>query len=243
MASYSFATDPTTADDVAHGYYVGDDWTNTVSGELFRCLYAVTGDAFWYSPTHSSGATPPVFSQDTDGLVPGPSAAEIAADKVLRADGTWVVQSGGGGGPYAKARASVSATRTSTHATPLVINFDTVDFDTASAVTTGAGWKFTAPNTSTYKVSATVLVDRVAWGVNTVNWIALRKNGTIVCYLHYDQQDNSVGRTEYIHLHGSTTIALTATDYIDIVWQQNSGSNKDILGDVTLTYIDIEELP
>lgn len=39
---------------------------------------------------------PPRFRQDADGLVPGPSAAEIAAGKVLRADGTWAT--GGGGG-------------------------------------------------------------------------------------------------------------------------------------------------
>ena len=37
------------------------------------------------------------FTQNQNGLVPKPSAAEIAANKVLRADGQWIDQSGGGG--------------------------------------------------------------------------------------------------------------------------------------------------
>ena len=39
-----------------------------------------------------------VFDEDTDGLVPGPTAAEISAgDKFLNADGTWQTVQGGGG--------------------------------------------------------------------------------------------------------------------------------------------------
>ena len=37
-----------------------------------------------------------VFSQDTAGLAPGPSASDISSNHILRADGTWVA--GGGGG-------------------------------------------------------------------------------------------------------------------------------------------------
>lgn len=40
----------------------------------------------------------PVFGTDSNGQVPGPTAAEVTANKVLRADGTWVDQTGGGGG-------------------------------------------------------------------------------------------------------------------------------------------------
>jgi hypothetical protein len=38
-----------------------------------------------------------VFTQNYDGLVPKPTAADVAANKVLRADGTWATAGGGGG--------------------------------------------------------------------------------------------------------------------------------------------------
>lgn len=47
------------------------------------------------------------FSQDRDGLVPGPSAAEIAAGDVLGADGTW--KSGGAGGADSVARSMAAS--------------------------------------------------------------------------------------------------------------------------------------
>lgn len=39
-----------------------------------------------------------VFSTSQNGTVPKPTSQEVSANKVLRADGTWVAQSGGGGG-------------------------------------------------------------------------------------------------------------------------------------------------
>jgi hypothetical protein len=46
----------------------------------------------------ASGHTHSAFSQDTDGFVPGPTAAEISANKYLRADGTWENPPSGSGG-------------------------------------------------------------------------------------------------------------------------------------------------
>jgi hypothetical protein len=46
----------------------------------------------------ASGHVHAVFSQDTDGFTPGPTAAEIAANKFLRADGGWEDPPGAGGG-------------------------------------------------------------------------------------------------------------------------------------------------
>ena len=38
------------------------------------------------------------FNTSRNGAVPKPSAADVSGNKVLQADGTWVAQSGGGGG-------------------------------------------------------------------------------------------------------------------------------------------------
>lgn len=46
-----------------------------------------------------TGSTSP-FSQDTDGLVPGPTSADIASNRHLQADGTWVTPPSGGLSQY-----------------------------------------------------------------------------------------------------------------------------------------------
>lgn len=78
---------------------VGDDVVNAdladMSQGTFKMRAAGAGTG---APIDGTGAQATAalvtFSEDTQGLVPGPSAAEIAANKVLRADGTWV--DGGG---------------------------------------------------------------------------------------------------------------------------------------------------
>lgn len=47
---------------------------------------------------HEYVKEPEVFSTERNGTVPKPSSADVSNNKVLRADGTWVDQSGGGGG-------------------------------------------------------------------------------------------------------------------------------------------------
>lgn len=73
---------------------VGDDVVNADLADMAqstikgRAAGAGTGEATDLTATQVT-AIPNTFAQDLKGLVPGPSAAEIAANKVLRADGTW----------------------------------------------------------------------------------------------------------------------------------------------------------
>lgn len=84
-----------------------------------------------------------------------------------------------------------------------IINFNTSIFDTHSAVTTGASWKFTAPRTGNYEISGFLNTG----ALNT--YVTLYKNNALY---H--------GLLGYINSDGVTALSLslplTAGDYIDV---------------------------
>ena len=83
-----------------------------------------------------------------------------------------------------------------------IINFNTLIYDTHSAVTTGASWKFTAPRTGNYEISGFL-----NGAVNT--YVTLYKNNALY---H--------GLLGYMNVDGVTALSLalplTAGDYIDV---------------------------
>jgi|694.fasta_scaffold00313_35 hypothetical protein len=84
------------------------------------------------------------------------------------------------------------------------INYDTKNFDTHNAVTTGASWKFTAPVSGIYRVNTSLYYSA---GANTN--VNIHKNGTVFATMFYI--DNVV----YFN-SGVILIQLNAGDYIDI---------------------------
>ena len=133
------------------------------------------------------------------GLVPAPAAGDAAASKFLKADGTWAVSGGGGGGTTIVARYFDSTGVTANTVTPF--NFQTLNYDNTSAVTTGGNWKFTASVTGFYSVKLVILTS-VTCAINI--W----KNGTV------NSQLCQIGAN--LAGSGSTDIQLNAGDYIDI---------------------------
>ena len=83
-ANFAGTTDPGAGDDAEDGFAAGSLWLNVTGGRAWICRVATAGVADWRQITAA------VFSQDTAGLVPGPTAAEIAAGRVLGAAG-WVL--------------------------------------------------------------------------------------------------------------------------------------------------------
>ncbi|HNC40287.1 MAG TPA: hypothetical protein PK522_00730 [Nitrosomonas sp.] len=83
------------------------------------------------------------------------------------------------------------------------INFDTKEYDTHGAVTTGAGaWKFSAPYSGLYSINVT--------GYSTSNTnVSIFKNGSNYKYLFYTVPSEN-GRT------GSAQVRLSAGEYVDI---------------------------
>ena len=85
-----------------------------------------------------------VFSQDTAGTVSGPTAAEIAANKVLQADNTWVDNAGGG----STAINDITDVTITTPADNEVLAFDNVSGDWINQTPAEAGLSGTSHNHS-----------------------------------------------------------------------------------------------
>ncbi len=96
-----------------------------------------------------------------------------------------------------------SAARTGTTSAPF--NFDTKEFDTHGAVTTGAAWKFTAPVPGTYEVS---VLPAISSGSAQ---LYLYKNGS-----NYKNIGTIQDATQDVNLGVTIPIQLSKNDYIEI---------------------------
>jgi hypothetical protein len=98
-----------------------------------------------------------------------------------------------------------------------IVDYDLKSYDTHSAVTTGASWKFTAPVSGVYEVTACC-----NW-FNSTNLnngsLFLYKNGSSVSRL--DRGEASEG----ILMNGTDTIYLVAGDYIDVRANQDDSAS------------------
>jgi hypothetical protein len=112
-----------------------------------------------------------------------------------------------------------------TSSTVLPINAATQIFDTHAAVTTGSGWRFTAPVSGFYEVMLGVYM-----GGSSVN-MYVYKNGTRHSYVA-----TSIGAAGD---SGATTVQLNAGDYIDI--RSSSAATVDAVS-VTEPFIAVQRI-
>jgi hypothetical protein len=99
----------------------------------------------------------------------------------------------------AKYSGSVSATVSTT----APIQWNTKQYDTHNAVTTGANWRFTAPISGIYRVSSTTYTSSGAVA------LIVAKNGSST-----PSAISDINTTQT--LSGTTTISLLAGEYIDV---------------------------
>ena len=117
-----------------------------------------------------------------------------------------------------------------------IIDYDLVSYDDLSTVTTGAAWKFTAPRTGKYLVSAII-----SWSTNAnlgITRLEVFKNGTIEGRLAW-------GSAAGLGTTGTTVVSLAKGDYIDFranVDDTAAGSPTVQSGLVEST-VSIEEVP
>jgi hypothetical protein len=86
-----------------------------------------------------------------------------------------------------------------------IIDYTTVEYDSHSAVTTGASWKFTAPAPGKYLVAA--IVGATAGGVST--YLRLFKNNLLYATLGPPTATN-------VHTGGSTVLSLDVGEFLDL---------------------------
>lgn len=215
-----------------------------------------TGDT-WSASDHNTylrdnlAAMPPdVFTTKGD-LFVGTAAdagARLAAGsngQVLTADSaqsTGLKWAGAAGGAVA-ARYKVGSTQAISNSSTTIVNFGTSVFDTDSAVTTGANWRFTVPagKGGYYAVTAMVALQQSSnWGVGEYCYLQIYKNGSAGARL-VERFLNGSG-TLTISVTGTEIINLAAGDYIDIRITQNSGGNVTIDSDGDRCHVAIARL-
>lgn len=158
--------------------------------------------------------------------------------------GTTQISDGYDSRPVA-ARYSTAVAQAIANGTDTIVDFGTKDFDLAGSVTTGASWKFTAPSFGYYKVSCLVeFTNGGGWSNvgNEESFISLYKNGSSQYRIASIQAQAAHGN--YVALPcASTTIPLSAGDYIDLRIYQSSGASLNLLGSAIANWIAIERVP
>lgn len=105
-----------------------------------------------------------------------------------------------------------------------IVNYDSLGFDSRSAVTTGASWKFTAPVAGYYAVRAGLLLAATTtWNLGEELAISCYKNGVLEILLGYRVAFDSASSINAF-ISGVGLVYLAAGDYIDIRVYQSSGA-------------------
>lgn len=138
---------------------------------------------------------------------------------------------------------STAAQTITTGAALAIIDFGTSEYDTNSAVTTGASWKFTAPSTGYYHIDTVVqFASATGWNYNERGFLQLFKNNSALVTLDRNDWNNSGATASAMLLNGSVTIKLTAGDYIDIRVAQDSGGNIALSNSAANVWVNIDKV-
>jgi hypothetical protein len=137
------------------------------------------------------------------------------------------------------ARYNSSAGQSITASTDTIVDFGTKDYDSHNAVTTGGSWKFTAPISGKYKVSALAVSGNNAWTTaSQVLYAVLYKNGSAIT--NGPIETSRVAATFRMNAVLNTSIDLLAGDYIDVrVFQSLTAS---LFASAQHVYVSIEYL-
>ena len=157
-----------------------------------------------------------------------------ANDTVLTADSTaatglkWATPSAGAA--FSGAQARNSSSQSITNNTETAIIFDSEIFDSGTYWASGNNTRFTVPSTGKYSISVSVLFNYSVAGYQTIK---IYKNGA------FAYQVDRVGFTgtssNAFSLGKTSLISLTASDYVQAFYYQNSGSTQTIFGNTSDT--------
>lgn len=155
-----------------------------------------------------------------------------SSGKVLTVAGgvpTWATSSAA---TYITARYKTAAADTYSNGAITIVNFATVDFDSNSAVTTGAAWHLTAPTTGKYQVNVSILL---ANSSNTGVQVKVYVNGSLYTTLSRTVSASS----NQVTMTGSDIVAMSATDTLDIRLDNGSGGTITLNGTSAENHVSI----
>lgn len=122
-----------------------------------------------------------------------------------------------------------------------IVNYDTTVKDNFSAVTTGAGWFFTAPRDDDYMIFANVGFASFSQSAGNEYFLAiyLDTGGGAAVEVILDHKYIDSSYTNLIAIQGSHSIPLSSGDKIDIRCYQASGSNRNLIANATYNRVAI----
>jgi len=216
----------------------GDEWTAAEHNTYVRDNFAA--------------GVPDIFT--TKGDLAVATAADTAARLAVGTDGHVLIADSGeacgikwgtvpnGPSTGVGARYYVDDTQEVADSSQTIIDYAVKDYDTDTAVTVGAAWKFTVPadQGGKYLVIATCYYQSAGWLANERADLELYKNGARVCIMgsYFVNANNTVN----VFVIGSAIVDLSAADYIDVRAYQNSGDAQQIDSDGEFTHIAIAKL-
>lgn len=119
-----------------------------------------------------------------------------------------------------------------------IVDFGTKDYDSHSAVTTGASWKFTAPISGIYEINTANSYASAAWSAGNACYCNVFKGG--VAYATVDDPPIWASVTDVVRLQGTTKVRLLAGEYIDFRLAHNRSGGAATLSTTALSnYIEI----
>lgn len=216
-----------------------------------------TGD-LWTAAEHNTyirdnfaAGVPDIFTAKGDLAVA--SAADVAGALAVGTNGQILTADSGeslgvkwaslAGGAESHARYKVSSTKSISNTTYTIIDYDTSVYDSDTAVTTGASWKYTVPSGKGgyFVVTASAYLQSSAgWAADEFVQLALYKNGTLDTVLG-EVRIHASG-TFSVFVTGASLVSLAAADYIDVRMYHNNGSSQTIDSDGDLSHIAIAKL-
>ena len=141
------------------------------------------------------------------------------------------------------ARYSTNAGQSIANNTHVIIDFEDKDYDTHTAVTTGAAWKFTCPTGQggPYRVSVFLLFASTAtWAAGEIAQASIYKGGVLHSVL--DRKTAESATTLYKELGGSGGVYLSAGEFIDVRAYHTSGAALALHNDGLYNYISISRV-
>jgi hypothetical protein len=203
-----------------------------------------------YIKDNFAAGVPDIFT--TKGDIAVATAADTATRLAVGTDGQFLVADSGEScgikwstiNTFVGARYKVSTGQTISNGAITIVNFDSEDYDTDSAVTTGAAWKFTVPVDmgGYYLVTTSVFFDSDNnWAAGEVMQLLLYKNNALVSYLGEGKCECTYTGLN-MQANGSNIVSLDAADYINIRIYQSSGVNQVTNDGGTKCYVAIAKL-
>lgn len=207
---------------------VGTDATQTLTN---KSISGSTNTITNVSLTTGVTGTLPLANGGTNASLTasnGAVAYSTSTALALSAVGTsgYVLTSAGAGTPtwnnaFVPVQYNTAAGQTIANNTETIVDFGTSVFDPQSTVTTGATWKFTAPTTGYYWISALIAYSNNTTGTRD---LIVKKNGSSVGRLD-NKLPNATGNT---FLGGGLGVQMTAGDFIDVRTSQDAAAAASI---------------